>query len=221
MGSVALDFSGKVADNLPPVGGNSPEDEAAVKRKRAVLQARQIRWPNMVEWAIEPARRTIVEEHGIRLIDLAFIVEQNPFIPPGHEEIYLRGLQAGFLGDWLVAMHLLIPQVEASIRHVLQQHAVITSTLESDGTQKERDLNQLLWMPETQGILDPGTLFDLRGILIERFGHNLRNDSAHALIPTGAFYQPASVYCWWLILRMCWYGQSFAPSNEGSSTASP
>lgn len=86
-------------------------------------------------------------------------------------------------------MHLLIPQIEASVRYVFQQHDVVTSTLDSDETQKERDLNQLLWMPELEEIFGPDIAFDLRGILIERFGDNMRNEFAHGLMPEGAFYQ--------------------------------
>jgi len=163
----------------------------------------------VVTWIIEPARVAIVDEHGIRISDLGFLVVDNPFVPPGREGIYLRGIQEGFFGDWLVAVHLLVPQIEASLRHVLQQHGVVTSTLEEDGTQKERDLNQLLWMKELEQIFGADTLFDLRGILIERFGHNIRNKSAHGLMSEGAFYQPAAIYLWWLVLRLCWYGDTF------------
>jgi hypothetical protein len=61
-------------------------------------------------------------------------------------------------------------------------------------------------MPEIEEIFGPDIAFDLRGILIERFGHNMRNESAHGLMPEGAFFQPASVYLWWLVLRLCWMG---------------
>jgi hypothetical protein len=74
---------------------------------------------------------TILSEHGIQRRDFVFLLAGNPLIPPGHEGIYLRGLQSGFFGDWLVAMHLLIPQLEASLRHVLQHRGVVTSTLEA------------------------------------------------------------------------------------------
>ncbi len=138
--------------------------------------------------------------------ELDFLVTNNLFIPEGHEGIYARGIQAGFFGDWLTAMHLLIPQIEASLRHVFQQAGVITSTLESDGTQKERDINALLWLPEMEKIFGPNVTFDLRGILIERFGYNMRNESTHGLMPEGAFYQHGTVYMWWLAIRLCWLG---------------
>ena len=203
MGSEALDHTGKVADKIPATGF-APEDvEAEAMRKKMVLQAKEIGWQLPVAWRIEPARLAILKEHPIRRRDLFFLLANNPFVPVGHEGIYVRGIQAGFFGDWLVAMHLLIPQIEASIRSVFQQHAVVTSTLESDGTQKERDLNQLLWMPELEQIFGPDIAFDLRGILIERFGDNMRNESAHGLMPESAFYVPTASYLWWLVLHLC------------------
>ena len=205
-GASSIDHDGKVADTVLAVGSGSPEDEAEALRKRLCQQARTLNWPIHVVWNIEPARCAMIDEHVIRLQDLIFFVTNNPFIPPGHEGIYLRGIQAGFFGDWLTALHLLIPQVEASIRYVLNQYGIITSTLDSDGTQQERDLNQLLWLPDVERIFGTNILFDLRGLLIERFGHNFRNESAHGLLPEGGFYQESAVYLWWLIVHLCWKG---------------
>ncbi len=216
--TTAVDHAGKITDSIEPVGFGPIDAENEARRKKMVMHAKQTNWPLQVAWKIEPARVRIIKEHGIRQRDLVFLIADNPFIPPGHEGIYLRGLQSGFFGDWLVAMHLVIPQVEASIRYVLQQHNVVTSTLDSDGIQQERDLNQLLWMPEFEKIFGPDIAFDLRGILIERFGDNMRNESAHGLMPEGAFYQPTAIYLWWLILRMCWMGYALLQNDEQRST---
>lgn len=205
-GSSVVDHTGKVADWIPPQSLTSDTIDPESLRKLLCQQASRVDWPIRVIWMIEPARMTILEEHPVRLQDLFYLVFNNPFIPQGHEGIYLRGLHAGFLGDWLVAMHLLVPQIEASFRYVLQQHNVITSTLDSDGLQPEREINQLLWLPETEKIFGIDLMFDLRGILIEKFGHNLRNQLAHGLLPEGGFYREASVYLWWLMLRICWIG---------------
>ncbi len=67
-------------------------------------------------------------------------------------------------------------------------------------------MNALLWLPDMERIFGPNITFDLRGILIERFGYNMRNESAHGLMPEGAFYQHGAVYLWWLALRLCWLG---------------
>lgn len=202
-GTVALDSSGKVADVAPPSSGD--DNEEAI-RKQMFQNAARVYWPMRAGWHIEQGRYVLISEHPIRLQDLEFLVTNNPFVPEGHEGIFARGIQSGFFGDWLVAMHLLIPQLEAGIRQVLQQNGVITSTLESDGTQQERDLGFLVTHPKMAEIFGTDIAFDLRGILIEKFGHNLRNEFAHGLIHEGMFYQPAAVCLWWLTIRLCWLG---------------
>lgn len=204
IGANATDRSGKTTDFIPPTLPNKQEENEEALRKRLVQQAQMVNWPMKVHWSIEPARLSILSEHGIRSRDLEFLVTANPFIPPGREGIYLRGFQSGFLGDWLVAMHLLVPQLEASIRFVLKQRGVITSTVDGKGIQKDTDLNDLLFMPETEQLFGKDILFDLRGILIDRFGHNLRNELAHGLLPEAGFYHPAPVYLWWLVIHICW-----------------
>jgi hypothetical protein len=214
IGVSALDRAGKVTDVIPPQLPNDSvkNDEAA--RKQMVQQAKMVNWPLHVTWCIEPARIAIQQEHAVRLRDLWFLVENNPLIPTGHEGIYLRGIQAGFFGEWLWAMHLLVPQIEASIRQVLQLRGVITSTVNGEGLQEERDLNQLLWMKETEDVFGQDILFDLRGILIERFGHNLRNELAHGLVPENGFYNAAPVYLWWLVIHVLWRGYHFVQSQS-------
>lgn len=209
-----LDRSGKTTGTTPPVSLDSSETDEDAIRKRMLVQAKGIDWKMKVGWTIEPARMALLEEHSIRLQNLAFLVTNNPFIPPGHEGIYLHGIQNGFFGDWLTSMNLLIPQIEASIRHVLQQHGAITSTLSSDFIQKELNINKLLWRQDVKEIFGENILFDLRGCLIEPFGCNMRGESAHGLMPEAAFYQEASVYFWWLVIHLCWWGFVGAQSQS-------
>jgi hypothetical protein len=204
-----IDRDGKTSDALPPLIGGPPDEQAETELKHLYNQARTIHWQMPVAWRIAPAREVLVEEHAIRRSDLLFLVLNNPLIPQGHEGIVLRGIQAGFQGDWLVAMHLLIPQVEASIREVLQQLGAITSGMR-DGIQAEKDLKQLMEMPEFTQFFGPDITFDLRGIMIERFGHNFRNELAHGLLPESGFYRSASVYLWWLCIHLYWRGFSLA-----------
>lgn len=201
----AITRSGKIADSSPAVGIGPAEDVATAETKNMFLQAREIDWPTRATARIEPARRQIQSEHPIRLNDFRWLVTYNAFIPPGHAGIYARGLQAGFLGDWLVASHLLIPQLEASIRAVFQQRRIPTSSLEN-GIQQERDLGWLLNHAQAIKSFGSGIVFDLRGLLTEDFGWNLRNDQAHGLIPENGFYSEASVLVWWLTLRLCVLG---------------
>jgi hypothetical protein len=64
---------------------------------------------------IEPVRTQLNLEHPINLESFMRIVSNNPFVPPGREYIYAQGLKAGMDGEYLMAVHLLIPQVENRI----------------------------------------------------------------------------------------------------------
>lgn len=90
-----------------------------------------------------------------------------------------------------------------------------------DGLQKELDLGGLLSMPRTKELFGDDLIFDLRGILTEKFGENLRNDMAHGNIPEAAFFHSAGpLYFWWLFLRMVWIAYE-AGTAENTDVSSP
>lgn len=152
---------------------------------------------------IEPIRNQINLEHNIKINDFNDIVSNNPFIPSGREYIYAQGLQAGMEGDFVVAAHLLIPQVENSFRHILSQMGVLTSGIDFDGIQDERSLNVTLYAQEIIEVFEEDLIFDLQGLLVERLGGNLRNRMAHGLMSYESFYSVEIPYLWALILRIC------------------
>jgi hypothetical protein len=52
-------------------------------------------------------------------------------------------------------------------------------------------------------LLGEDLVFDLQGLLVERFGVNLRNRMAHGLMGHDEFAFPTVLYLWWLVLRNC------------------
>ena len=152
---------------------------------------------------IAPAIYQITLEHNVRLDDLAPIVSNNPLVPWGREMIYAKGLYAGLSGNFIEAAHLLVPQLENSIRHVLYQVGAIPSGLDAKGIQNEYDLNRTLYMPELKQLLGETSVFDLQGLLVERLGTNFRNNMAHGLYGYDAFSSGRSIYAWGMILRLC------------------
>lgn len=203
LGASTVRSDGKISDTKPPLISDEPtqREEAVVKEMYSL--ARTIDWPARVQVLIEPARQQLIAEHAGRPIDLLFLVQDNPFVPVGREGLFLRGLHAGLHGDIVLALHLLLPQVEHSIREIFTAHGVITSKLESDATQDERDLGWMLTHPKMAKIFGEGMAFDLRGLLVERFGLNLRNDIAHGLLAEQQMLTPGAIYVWWLVLRLC------------------
>ncbi len=152
---------------------------------------------------INPARIQILNDHHPAFGDLLFLVRNNPFVPPGHQETFLRGLHAGFHGDWVVASHLLVPQIENSMRYVLESQGIDVSNMKSDGTQPVKVFGGLFDLKETVEIFGEELCFTLRGCLIEKAGFDLRNKIAHGFASDEDCYSSASQYIWWLVLRFC------------------
>jgi hypothetical protein len=128
------------------------------------------------------------------------LTSASAFVPSGRAELFADGLAAGFAGDFATSLHILIPQIENSTRALLDRHGAITSKIDSDGIQEERDLGTLLHLPETGEIFPEALLFEMQGLLVERFGTNLRNLFAHGLLETDRCWDGQSVYLWWLTL---------------------
>ena len=158
---------------------------------------------DMLAIAIHACRVQLLQEHTGELIGFLDLVANNPFIPNGREIIFAQGYLAGFQGDFLKSLHLLIPQVENSLRYLLNNHGVITSSLNSNGIQEDFDLNVLLAMPELKQIMGDDLVFDLECTLTSRFGANFRNLMAHGLLDQQAFYSYTAIYIWWQLLRIC------------------
>ena len=106
-------------------------------------------------------------------------------------------------GDYLVALHLLVSQVEDSLRYLLERQREITSKLDADGIQEVMDLNELLRLPALLPILGQDLVFEMEGMFVDRFGSNFRNKLAHGLLYSGDFYTDQATYIWWSILRLC------------------
>jgi Domain of unknown function (DUF4209) len=152
---------------------------------------------------IEPAKEQINLEHSVQIDDLLAVLVNSPFIPPDREYLFAKGLYAGLVGDFFTSTHILIPQVENSIRYLLWRRGIITSGLDDSGIQNEYNLNSTLYHPELGSIFDENTLFDLKCLLVERSGSNLRNRMAHGLISDNEFSSPLMSYLWWFTLRLC------------------
>ena len=151
---VAFLFERKTFNELGKVVAFSPSGVFGETEREATARAQMFSHAKLfqqviVASVIEPARRQINLEHDVRVGDLYPLLANNPFIPHGREDIFARGLYYGLMGDFLLSTHLLIPQLENSIRSLLDMQGEITSSLDSEGIQQERDLNRLLYKPYT------------------------------------------------------------------------
>ena len=200
---------------VQPSGG---EEAILVDMFQYITDKYQIR----VKGIIEPARNIILLEHPARVFEIYDLMMNHPFIPEGREFIVARGLHAGLTGDFLMAIHFLIPQIEESLRYFLIRCGIVPSSFTDKGIQDEYNLNKLLkdekFTSKLNETFGEDFIFDLRCVLVERFGANLRNDTAHGLIDHYMFYSFAAIYFWWLCLRFYLLPVFLKLENEKEST---
>lgn len=152
---------------------------------------------------IEPAREVIIKEHSISEDDLYEILQDNYIVPKDRVRLYAKGLAAGFNGDFIVSSHLLIPQLENSIRFILEKNDVVVTTISNNGIQEEKNVNTLLKEEKLVDLLGEDLIFILRALLIEKSGDNFRNDISHGLMSYDRCEGNCAKYLWWLVWKIC------------------
>lgn len=197
-----VDAKGKVVARQPSFFSKDPKEAEEALRAEMLSQANDYRQTYTIAF-IYPALRQINLEHNVQTRDLLPLLSDNPFVPESREHIYAKGLLAGFKGDLMTATHLLIPQLENSVRYVLAGNGVIVSRLDDSGVQEEKGLGELFYEPKLEELFGEDLFFDLQGLLLERFGANLRNKLAHGLMDSDEFSSAPMLYVWWLTLRIC------------------
>jgi hypothetical protein len=211
IGSTPVNRTGQLVASRGALLSSHPAEAAEAKEVEMHSQACFLRG-GIVFGRIRPARVQIVAEHSISGSDILEVVKGSPFVPAHRAPIYATALAEGFIGNWLHFCHLSIPQLEESIRHIMRSSGLITSTLDSQQVQQEQSLNDLLKRPELVQLLGEDTVFELRGLLIEKHGSNLRNRMAHGLMDIEDFDDAAIEYLWWQTLKLC-LRDSWTPRN--------
>lgn len=141
--SEVLNSRGRVIAEAPGLALGESDTRDDGLRWRMFKKARLAR-SLMVQAALNRARLEILAEHGPGRQDVVAVVRHSPWVPPGRVESIARALVAGFQDDMQVAGHLVPPQFEALVWHVVESADGATSMLEPGGLQSERPLGALL-----------------------------------------------------------------------------
>ncbi len=195
---------------LSSIGANAYSEDCD-EREQAIfeqtLELANIHFPFICRCLIQPVRERINIEHNYTLDDFRYIASKSPFVPSGHEELFATGLFYGMRGDFLVASHLLAPQMENAIRIILGEEGARVTGFDANSIQKERSLNALLCEDDgfniSQKIFGEHIHFSLRWLLVEQIGPNLRNRIAHGMINDGQCFSDNVCLLWWICLYLC------------------
>lgn len=149
-----------------------------------------------------PALRKLKEDHHVTASAVISLIENSPFIPPDRRALFFQGITAGFDFDFSTALHILLPQLENALRELLRVAEVDPYNVDNDGVQEAWGFKRMLSHEKLVHILGPDNIFELKSLLIEPLGQNMRNLLAHGLIGPSSLNSDSAVYLWWLILRL-------------------
>jgi len=153
-------------------------------------------------------------EHRITKEDLYHICENSTLIPKERIDVWVEGLWHGFELNFLVAIHLLVPQIEHFVRLQLKVRGIKTTIIDKEGIETEQGLSTLLDKEDVQLFLDDSLLFELHVLLTKPLGYNFRNNLAHGLSEVGEMNSYPAAYVWWLCLKLVINNNSFDFTQE-------
>ena len=154
---------------------------------------------------INPARQQILADHNPGLDEWADLLREG-LAPHDRLESWAKAFDAGLRGDWLVSLHLLIPQLENFVREALEANGHVPTNFHEGGVEISNAFGGLLEHPALPKILPPDLLFELKALLVARGGLNLRNLLAHGQLPDGIYHSENCAYVWHLGLRLTLVG---------------
>jgi hypothetical protein len=202
MGIKHLDDEGKTIVETAGAGSGEPPDDWYLN---AIARSESFRRAMIVANNIEPVRVHICGRVAIEERHFHPIVWQSPFVPEVQAPLYALGFARFFQGDFLSASHLLIPQLEPSLRHVLKCHGADPTKRRDDATEEDRSLDAIIvnHRDELTEIFGAPLLEELDRIFNAKPGPALRHDVAHGQLSAGQCFSADVIYACWLLYRLC------------------
>ncbi|MEY2335472.1 DUF4209 domain-containing protein [Acidithiobacillus ferrianus] len=194
---------GRVIAKRPGMGlGDADSDES-----KATLWAEMVKHYGMelglvVQGEIWPALEILRLEHRLRVEDFVAIANRSPIVPEDRKQLMGRALFAGYDNDFVVALHILIPQIEHMVRWHLKAAGIKTTNIDKDGIENENGLSTLMEIPQVTQIFGEDLTFGLKALFCDAFGPNLRNELAHGLLTEDECQSTYAIYAWWLGIKI-------------------
>lgn len=200
--SAHMASDGRVIAKTPSLDlhGESEDNDLAIINK--TIQSFHLDMQLMVQGQIIPALNQILSEFRVTKGYLKRICYQSPIVPEEREYLMSSALWSGFEHDFGNGIHLLAPQVEHVVRTILKSKGIHTSNIDQAGIENENGLTTLLNHERAKEVLGEDLWFELKAVFTESVGSNLRNEVAHGLLSDHSSNSTASVYAWWMVLRL-------------------
>jgi hypothetical protein len=196
-----VDQEGRTVVRTPSLGSGEPSEEWFA---HAIGRSENLRRALVVTNSIEPVRQLINSKVAIEERHLDPIVWQSPVVPKTQASLYAIGFTHFFQGNFPSAAHVLIPQLEPSLRYLLKTHGVDPTKRRDDATEEDRSLDSIIINHRTalEGILGADLLDGLNRLFNVQPGPNLRHEMAHGQISANECYTADIIYACWFLYRL-------------------
>lgn len=154
---------------------------------------------------VNPCLQIMRRTKPLGVEDIRFLVESSVFVPGDRQRSFLSGLHAGLEGDYITAMHLLMPQVENAVRVLAETCGAVVYKPKDDGSEECFSLSCILEMPELVDCLDERLLFNMRVFYSSVYGFGMRDAIAHSFLSDDELQSANSIAVWAFTLYLCCY----------------
>jgi hypothetical protein len=134
----------------------------------------------------------LFQKHSIDSGGLIARVIKSPAWNEKRHSILRRGIEAYFAGDPIVAVHILVTEIESAVRVIAGGVGVPLQKPNRMGGFDLKNRGDFLADEKVAAFLTENIVNYLRVVLTDRRGWNLRNDTCHGILPAASFNQAAS-----------------------------
>jgi hypothetical protein len=202
MGGKHVDDEGRTIVHTSDAGRGEPPEDWYL---RMISQAETHRRAYVVANSIDPVRSLIAQSIAIEERHFRPIVRVSPFVSRLQAPLYALGFARFFHGDFPSAAYLLIPQLEASLRHILKARGADPTKRRDDATEEDRSIDAIIanHRGDLVDMMGEPLLDELNRIFNLQPGPALRHEVAHGQLSEGQCYSADVIYACWLLYRIC------------------
>lgn len=174
------DQKGRVVSTVGPIGEDL-EGQLAQHMSRTM---------SMTAVFLSAVLVRLVARYAVTAEALTNAMSESPLFGKERQQIISRGLESYLNEDYVVAVHLLIPQIEHAIREMVELAGGSVLKPRRGGGFHLKNLDELLRDTIVAKCIGDDMVTYLRVLLSDQRGWNLRNDLCHGIFPSEAFVRP-------------------------------
>jgi len=133
---------------------------------------------------LDRAMGRMVLQHQLSADAITEFLFQSPVYDPDRKTLIRAGVKCHFEGEYVHSVHILVPQVEHTLRRLLDMAGEpIDKPGRLAGTMDLKNLNDILREEKIRECLGEDLHLYFQALLSDKRGHNIRNRICHGLIP--------------------------------------